>query len=327
MSRVLSRSLEGCALCCCLLLGTTGSLIGQIGRGTAITFPIVDELIAGDLLQTPTDEWIHTVLTPMLTNTAYRHHWSVNTFVKVGFLNVYFLKPNLRAETHLPPAVAQYRDLLVDNCAYFGQHGVIICDTDFLRIFGIVHGLASEGRGPAGRELGYESFAAARLDLVDMWILGHEIGHVLNGDGEADLPTSERLEGVSSHSTTLEELRTTRDREYAADSTFARNLALNKKREADMVSMLIDIVNAELVSRYGSPNVYYAPGFALDYAHSKIAYYFDSDPNKTHPEYIVRAVRILQQIAVTTRDVGLQALLASFSYKFRQADRISPEGR
>ncbi|MDP9052105.1 MAG: hypothetical protein M3O31_15500 [Acidobacteriota bacterium] len=318
MSHVSYRLLGQYALICISLLSATLPLLGQPSRGTVIDFPIVDELISNSLLATPTDEWIHSVLAPTLSRTSYRKVWSVNRFVKIGYLNFYFLKPKFKDEARLPPAVARYREALVDNCAYFGRHGVILCDTDFLRNFAYMHGLPPEGTYPTARELGYEGFLDARLDLVDMWILGHEIGHVINGDGEADLPSGEPLDVGSSNDATLEQLGTTKDREYAADLSFAKNLALDKKREGGMVSMLIDMVNAELVSRYGKPNVYYAPGFALDYAHNKIAYYFDNDPN-THPEYMVRAVRILQQIAATTKDVGLQALLASFSYKFKQA--------
>ena len=327
MPELLSRLLATVALLGGLLLSTTWPLNGQLRRGTAIDYPIVDELIANQLIQMPTEEWVHAVLSPTLAHTDYRRHWSINRRVKVGYLNFYFLKPNFRSETNLPAVVSRYRDSLVDNCAYLGQHGVIICDTDFLRAFPYTRGLLSPARDVANHELGYEGFVNERLELVSMWVIGHEIGHVLDGDGEADLKPGERLGAASSNRATLQQLRTTKDKEYAADLTFAGKLAADKKLETDLVSMLIDLINAELISHNGKPDVYWGPGFALDYSQKKIAYYFDNDltdPTKRHPEYMVRAVRILQQIAATTHDSGLQALLVSFSYKMQQADPASP---
>jgi hypothetical protein len=272
------------------------------------------------LLTYPDKTWIDNVVRPIVSRTRYHHRWAINGPVKIGYLNLYFLKPTFAAETNLPSEVRNYRDQLVGNCAYLGTQGIVICDSDFLRVFGYDHGVPWKGVDPRSQELGFEGAVNQRLELVAMWIIGHEVGHVLNGDGESDAAKERPVLSMSPRRQTLQELRDTKDREYAADRQFAELISRDKARVNPLVSMLIDLINTELVFRYGKPETF-GPGFDLDYSKKTIAYYFDNDPKKTHPEYLVRAVRILQQIAISTNDVGLEALLGNFSHKFKQADK------
>lgn len=292
----------------------------ELRLGTEIDYPLVDTLRDHSLLTAPDRAWIDDVVLPIVSKTKYHHRWAINQPVRVGYINFYFLKPNFAAETNLPSEVRDYRDQLVGNCAYLGTQGIVVCDSDFLRAFGYDHGVPWRGIDPKKQELGFEGQVNQRLELVALWIIGHEVGHVLNGDGESDAARERPLVSISPGGQTLQQLQDTKDREYAADRKFAELISRDKVLVNSLVSMLMDLINAELVLRYGKPETF-GPGFELDYSKKTIAYYFDNDPKQTHPEYLVRAVRILQQIAISTNDVGLEGLLGSFSYKFKQADK------
>lgn len=292
--------------------------------GDAVHIPLVDELVSSGLLVMPTAQWVGNVLTSTLSGTSFSHRVWINRTPKHGFINFYFLKPGFSREANLPPVVRSYRDRLVANCASIGIENTIICDTDFLRAFAYDHELVPK-ESATSHELGFEAAVNKRLELVQMWIIGHEIGHVLNHDGAAHFDRGDALNGNGQNQGTFEEIRRVRDREYLADRSFARH-STRSSDEPALVSMLIDLVNVEIMTRNGRPDSS-GPGFAVDYASTmnNIIYYFDNDSD--HPEFMVRAVRLLQQLAGMYHDRALEGLLQGFSYKFKQADAVRPSSK
>jgi hypothetical protein len=306
-----------------VLIGHHQAVAQKVTQGDEVRVPLVEQLISADLLMMPTSEWVSVVIEPVLATTRFSKRWSINRTAKHGYLNFYFLRPGFAEQQTLPPIVRLYRDRLIANCAAIGIEDAVICDTDFLRSFAFDHGLLPTD--PASKhELGFEGSLSRRLDVVQLWILGHEIGHVLNRDGPAHFSQGNVLAGPAQNQGTFETIRRTRDREYLADLFIANHFKHRNPEEAAMVSMLLDLANIEIVARHGTP-ASYGSGLAVDYASKtgNIVYYFDNDLH-SHPEFLVRAIRLLQQIADSSHDSALSGMLSAFSYKFRQADAPTP---
>lgn len=233
----------------------------------------------------------------LLSKTKFAGHLNVNGRLEESALNVYVLAPNLKRRKSVPAAFFDAR--VFGNCAYVGINNTIICDSDFLLSFLKEHGIDGDWSDKSQRELGW-TFQDAFL----AWIFGHELGHVVHGGPAAHFGQEKALDKATDASIELSQKW-----ETEADLFAAKQIEMDRKLTTTVERLLIDLMNREIERKNGKSPAY-GVGLNWDYADkSVIAYFTDKD----HPEYVIRATRILTTLAADTREEGLQALLQSFT--------------
>ena len=254
-----------------------------------------------------TDEtgYIPAILTILVSGTRFANHVNINRPLEDSSLNFYLLSHNLRARNDAPRAILQSG--ILGNCAFVGVSNVIICDSDFMDSFLVEHGIfsqISEDMLPEAKREYQPAFIA--------WVLGHELGHVIAGDGAAHFGVEDALEQKRKAAIALAQ-----EKETGADVYAARQIEKDKHLTSSLESMLMLLIDQEVAEKNGkSPS--YGVGLHWDYANKRIIQYF---ANQDHPEFVIRATRILTVIATDTHDQALSALIETFARHLVQADR------
>ncbi len=122
------------------------------------------------------------------------------------------------------------------------------------------------------------SDAGALRDLY-IWLLSHEIGHVVDGDGYGDF-TGHSIEVTTSQT---QQVRVAEER---ADAFASRQIYSNRQIGSNVTFLLISLLNEEAFKKQGSRSV----GVGLTNTRSKI----QIKSGGTHPEFLVRAMRLLR---------------------------------
>jgi hypothetical protein len=237
------------------------------------------------------------ILTILVSKTRFSGRVNLNGNLDDLALNVYVLAPHLRQRKNVPDAF--FRVGIFGNCAYVGVSNTIICDSDFLSMFLKDHGIDGDWSDKSQRELGW-TFQDAFL----AWILGHELGHVVRGGPAAHFGQENVLDKATDASIELSQKR-----ETEADLFAAKRIEADKKLTTTLERLLIDLINQEIERKNGKSPAY-GVGLNWDYADKSVIAYFTK---QDHPEYVVRATRILTALAADTHEEGLQALLESFT--------------
>jgi hypothetical protein len=204
-------------------------------------------------------------------DTQFADKWALNSSPRRDWLNVYFF---------CRPRGGEFSDRnlvdLSDNCSYVGLPNVIICDLNFFESFLDHTGLVAEL--PAATSKKQEIKNASRN--IFLWIIGHELGHIQNGNGPAHFEANKINDIVGSAS--LDQKR-----ELEADYWFVRRLSRDKTRQLNVETTLLDLLYAQVRAKVGSRNLF--PGTGVPITNQFIEYATAA----SHPEYVIRAIRML----------------------------------
>jgi hypothetical protein len=248
--------------------------------------------------------YIPQILTLLVSGTRFANHVNVNRPLEDSSLNFYLLSHELHTRIDTPRAILQSG--ILGNCAYVGVSNVIICDSDFIDRFLFEHGVfsqVSKDMLPEAKREYQPAFVA--------WVLGHELGHVVAGDAPAHFEVANALEQKRMAAIAL-----VQETESAADLYAARQIEKDKQLTTSLEAMLMLLIDQEVAEKNGkSPS--YGVGLHWDYANERIIQYF---ANQDHPEFVIRATRILTVIAADTHDQALKALIDTFARHLVQVD-------
>lgn len=245
----------------------------------------------------------------LASGTRFEGKWQINETPKPDWLNVIILSGDACRDA--PPAVHQFSG----GCAYVGEPSTIVIDDSVAD--------AMLQKLPPRPEDDEASRGARRA--VWLWVLGHEMGHVLRGHqpahsgvGAHSRPESEGSVGVD-----LERLVSTSSLGHAieleADEEAATLVAKNVADAQSLISLLIDVVNSTI--RKQIPDLPAGAGIIYDYNNRAYVEYLQRG---SHPDYVIRSLRILSILAPLTGDDGLAASVDRVTQLMRRATPSPP---
>lgn len=267
-----------------------GDLSGNIGL-QVVTEAQNKDVQAKDLGNIPK------ILSILVATTKFANHVNVNGKLQDSSLNIYVLAQRLRQRESVPDAFFQAN--VFGNCGFVGVGNVIVCDSDFLSGFLGDHQIVSESSDKPQAQ-GEWTFQDAFL----AWILGHELGHVVEGGPAAHFGQANVLDRATDASIELSQRV-----ETAADLFAAKKIEADKKLAGTLESLLLALINHEVEAKNGKSPAY-GVGLHWDYADKAVIAFFTK---KDHPEFVVRATRMLGLLAADTHEEGLEALIETFS--------------
>lgn len=97
--------------------------------------------------------------------------------------------------------------------------------------------------------------------------------------------------------------------ETAADLFAAKKIETDKRLTNALEGLLTALIDQEVAEKNGK-SAAYGVGLHWDYANKRVIQYF---ANQDHPEFVIRATRMLALIAADTHEEALQALIETFS--------------
>jgi hypothetical protein len=224
-----------------------------------------------------TEEWtprLATILPLMVRGTRLHRRWQINRGPRPGLLNVYVIRRGLGARVLDLPAGA---DQAIGNCAAAGSPGIVVCDAGFLDSF-----LDDIGVGPTLARMPEPLERRAQHErALALWVVGHEIGHVVFGDAPSHFVANGMTSEVPTASVGYV-------RELRADSFFVARVSADEGRAIGAAQLVIDVLNAEIHRKIGE--VPQGVGILYDYNNRKAVTYVRRG---THPEFVVRGARVL----------------------------------
>jgi hypothetical protein len=236
----------------------------------------------------------------VLRGTKYEHAYTFNQ-VATGEALEFLLFDSRNA----PPSDRKYRG----SCAFLGGRRTILCDVAFVDNFLVIRDLDKErvpfeGDRPVEAVVDVRPLPADELNrrrqLLLMWILGHELGHVIAGHGSGHFGPGKIEDNVAPRSISQQN-------EVQADAFIAS--AFVAKIDSDDMNLyyfLIEILQNE-INRKACPDIsplqfckniqvgagILEPTQALTYL-----------TRGTHPEYIIRLLRLID-LAHSKYDIGI----------------------
>jgi hypothetical protein len=204
---------------------------------------------------------------PLLTNdTGYENKWQVNSRPLSDHINIYIIDSSRLDNRDIP-------EHLIRNCAYIGRPQIVICDLNLLRRF------SKDVYQRMG--VNFSEYNVADDIYMTIWVIGHEIGHIINNHGLSHFSKSiVNEEGESS---------ATHEQELEADAFVANQVSDSKEVKDDLVRFYADIVKL-FVSDYQTESLH-GPGIPV-FADQEII----TDSSGSHPEYILRAVSMMNSL-------------------------------
>lgn len=205
-----------------------------------------------------------------------------------------------RKPKHLRVTLATGKDVKApDTCIAIPPLETIECDAGFLETFLTKHKVFARLREE-------QAFLKVRDQRAFVfWVIGHELGHIVRGDasGSFDATALDRLVSDSDLD---------RATELAADEFAAAQIA-KLKDHWEIEAMPMALLNAEIESKVGPVSV---PGVGLifDYRDSS---HVDFVNRGSHPEFVIRATRMLSVLAGSYPDDGLANLIGDFAKHLR----------
>jgi hypothetical protein len=177
---------------------------------------------------------------------------------------------------------------LKDNCCALRDEATISCDARFLEAF-------------IPKQDEYPMSDASQRALV-RWVLGHELGHLVLGQGGLHFTPLEQRQR------SLRNLAVQR-REYAADCwMFRRFLEVSAAQDVTEVeSLAIDLINTRLRQAAGPPPA----GVGILYDYNRLDPY-DFRIDAPHPDLLHRSARLLHVATTVRADPALDAMVSRF---------------
>lgn len=301
MLMIMAWILRSIAIAICSSSAMLAASLGQSAaeRAQVLVTAVQDSRLLG---QEVSD--IHSVLAKLTVGTRFANRVNVNGPIEPSALNVYVLARNLAGRRDLPEAISQSN--ILGNCAYVGVSNAIICDSDFLERFLADHGVFNEVQD-ASLQRARHDYQYAFL----AWVLGHEIGHVVAGDRAAHFGEVNTLQHKEDAAIALSQKS-----ETDADLFAATKIEADKGLTLSLEGMLMALIDQEVAEKNGKSPAY-GVGLHWDYANKRVVQYFD---DQDHPEFVIRATRILALIASNTHEDALKALVDTFSRHLVRVD-------
>lgn len=239
---------------------------------------------------------ISRVLATLTAGTSFVGHVRVNQPVDESSLNFFLLSRNPADRRNFPAIIMASK--ILGNCAFVGIANTIVCDSQLVDEF------LSDPR--VFQEVPDAPLEAAKRDYQTAflaWLLGHELGHVVAG-GAAHFGQSRVLEAKMPAAIELSP-----QAETAADLFAAKKIETDKRLTNALEGLLTALIDQEVAEKNGK-SAAYGVGLHWDYANKRVIQYF---ANQDHPEFVIRATRMLALIAADTHEEALQALIETFS--------------
>lgn len=199
-----------------------------------------------------------------LAGTRFDHQWNVNSPYDDSSLSIFLIDsgdPRLEAHRHIR--------IFRDNAVFLKRLNAIVVDYQFIETLG-------------NRYFALVLDMGARSILLN-WIMGHEIGHLMNGHQTSHFAMNDMLQP-------------------------ARRDSANQYREDEADAYFADVIRAtsqDVVDTYSSVFVR-----IVEYE-ADLVVGQDSTGNQrhSHPTYLVRAFRFLERLVDGTKDQALADLL------------------
>lgn len=222
-----------------------------------------NRLIRRQLASTALDAPLRSLLPALTIGTEFQDAWSINAPPQRRRLNVFVIDSHT-----LPVDSLRSRIRLRGVCAFIGHPQIVVIDRAY-----VTELMTTLGFGASDEE---------RLRLTLLWILGHELGHILQGHAPSHFgpQAMTRLDDRGAES---------RRKESAADAFVVRQTRDVEELALALDGLLINLINYDIERRTGpvtdmGVGFHYSPGRAIPYKEVG-----------SHPEYLVRAVRMLRQ--------------------------------
>lgn len=295
--RVFLGILIATALCICPLLFL---LTPSDDSATVAT------LFRRDMISNAWTATVDSCMGVLLRNTPRRPGWQVNRTPNGETITILvFSLDSLPVHSRLPRSIARRRG----SCTSLGADNIIVCDGHFLRTFPQTHGLfriIDAFPDPRQREV----MRMRRQWMFLFRVLGHEVGHVLRGHARTHFVSNayERVPLITSSALQLQELE--------ADSVVAAVACTDSTLRFDMTRMLLDMLNEELAAK--QKHQPFGVGVHYDYISTESIEYSTIG---SHPEFLVRALRMLALIRDPVLEHGLTSQLNDVRSRIRPARR------
>lgn len=235
--------------------------------------------------------FVDSILNELTLNTVFENKFAINKTIEAGNLNILFVDIDSSIKNGIK------LQGLKNNCGYLGKANLIICDYEFGNNF-----LKSKGvlKYYESNAMWHERKALSQRIFLQ-WVLGHEIGHILLKHKAKHFKEDQLNQEVANenilHSDELE-----------ADSFFVSKVIQNDKIEIALTSILIDILNCEIRNKVGNIDAI-GNGIIFDYSNQKMVEYTNL---QTHPEFVIRASRILMLIGNKPDREGVKFMTQTF---------------
>jgi hypothetical protein len=252
--------------------------LGVANRRTA-TPTLLRELLSKQLLLD--ERWAdyhrlyNQALSIALRTTDFEDRFQINQPPRDDFVNLYLLDSGQRFRADVSPDCLS----LFGKCCYLGSHNAIIIDPNFLQSFLTERGIS-----------GYRPVDTSRIPnnlSLAVWIVGHEVGHLLSNHIAAHFERSALEDDPSSG-------RESHERELAADAHVARIVRDDSSTQRKLVNLFYDLAwaEAEHQARGSYPNPPPEPT-SVDTIIEGLHY----SRGGSHPHYLVRVYHILRLMA------------------------------
>lgn len=260
---------------------------------------LISQLATQRLLATERIDQYETVLRVVTRRTTFENRWQVNQPIKPDYLNLFVLRSGLRNQQNLPTGITE----LFGSCSYLGEKNIVVCDEQFVNSFLEKHHVRDLLRSRPDEAREWQRHNTAFL----LWILGHELGHIIKRH-EASHFSADNLETVVASSSISHQ------RELAADSFLVEQIGADSETSLSLIRMILDLLNAEIREKVGS-DLPAGVGIFFDYNNTNVVKYMRLG---THPEYVVRLTRILQQLGNLKGNESLKAMADEFARHMRE---------
>jgi hypothetical protein len=260
---------------------------------------LVAEILKRDLLVKERAANYERTLSLVTKGTKFENRWQVNQPVKDDYLNVFVLKAGIRNQPDLPTGLKDY----FGSCTSLGEKNIVVCDDGFINTFLEIHNVPDMIKANPDRENEWRRHNESFL----LWVLGHEIGHVVKGHGAAHFGPDNLEANVASSSIGYQ-------RELEADAFLVDQVSKDREASLALIRMSLDLLNAEIRKQVGD-KIPAGVGILFDYNNEKVVRYMRL---RTHPEYVIRLTRVLQKLSHLEGYDGLKNLTDTFSHNLRE---------
>lgn len=278
---------------------------------------ILDLLQQKEYLSPQTEEY-RDVLTELMAKSGSPLALNVNNGLRDNAINFLLVAADVNERPDLPLMLfTPLAQDILHNCNYVGISNTIVCSQDTVDTFftKYLKEDADVRYLPDGRPLRPDDLTLATAKRAFLfWVLGHELGHLAHGDVDSHFATPLGLQEFA----TSDELQ--QEKELRADA-YCADLAVEPTSGAAHVThvkileqVLIALANDEVITRHLSRGQ--GPGLLKYYSSSELIEYQNQGD---HPEYVIRATRILKILAGLTKDAALASMTESFELHLRHS--------
>ena len=241
-----------------------------------------------------------TALTRVTRETVFEHRWRFAAAPKREWVTVLLIDSEGYQGNRLTRR-------FLSNCSYVGQDAFVVCDVELVRHFLEEREFDTQhapfGERPAEAYVPTVAVPQERLRVYQAemlkWVLGHELGHIANRHSAAHFLEHRFEDSVVGASVAHTE-------ELQADAYLAQRLSDIDRDDGVTYAFLADLLNRE-VRRKACPNqsvLQYCPRILQGMLIYEPNVYLQYSTSHTHPEYIVRLVRLIDE-AHRRYDLGL----------------------